>query len=991
MACASVWSRESLPPEGSRRVIRLRGATVHNLQHLDLDLPLKSLIVFCGVSGSGKTSLALDTLYAEGQRRYIESFSASTRQFLEKLEKPEAESITGLPPAIAVKHDPPGKGNRSTVGDATELADYLQLLFAKLARPVCPRCQIQVRANSPATAADELLELTAPRKAFIAAPYDVCHWRSASAEGLRPAGAEDDAALELTLSKLKEQGYLRLLADGRVFTLDDPLQTAALTEQILSATAKNTSPQIEVILDRITLGNVSAVRLRDSLETAYRLGGQSCGVYLAGGESPFDSPREHGRAVAIQDEPWWRLGYARLPVCDRCGQTFPFAEQRLFNPNSPLGACAACNGFGNILDIDMNLVVPDPRKTLRGGAIAPWTTPAYAHELEELLALAPDYDLPVDVPYNDLTDAQRKLIYDGVPERKFGGLRGFFARLEKRNSKMHLRAFLSRYRTGTRCQVCHGSRLNSAALAYRLHGQNLAELNALPLGSLRDFFRDLPLTSAETAAARSLLDQIRGRLRYLVDIGLDYLSLNRPLRTLSGGEAQRVALTAALGSSLVNVLYVLDEPSVGLHPSELDRIIRVLHALRDRGNTVIAVEHQEALLRAADQLVEIGPGAGERGGKIVFQGTPTEMLTHPDSRTGAYINGEQGWLVPKDRRPINQGRLRLFGAQGHFDKELNVDFPLGTLTCVCGVSGAGKSALIEQTLYPALCRRKKLDSAAPLPFRDLQGAGQIEHALLVDQSPIGRSPRSNPVTYLKIFDDIRKLFAETVTAKTHNYSAGHFSFNVAGGRCETCAGDGYLRIDMQFLADIFMKCPQCHGRRFRGEILQVEYRNRNIADVLDMTVREAFTFFRGASHIQAKLKQLIDVGLDYLRLGQPANTLSAGEAQRLKLAGYLATLKRSRTLFLLDEPTTGLHFSDVKQLLECFTALLAVGHSLIVADHHPMVVMAADHLIELGPGPAERGWQITATGTPEQVAKNPDSATGRMLVGWLKRAAEQPI
>jgi excinuclease ABC subunit A len=654
-----------------------------------------------------------------------------------------------------------------------------------------------------------------------------------------------------------------------------------------------------------------------------------------------------------------------------------------------MGACPECEGFGNVTDLDMNLVVPDSGKTLAEGAITPWTTPAYAHEQQELLALAADYGLPVDVPYRELDERQRRVIDEGVPERKFGGLRGFFAWLERRKYKMHIRVFLSRWRSYRLCPSCHGQRLRPEALAVRIGSLNLAQFSALQVREAARFLDEIEFTEHERRIARTMLEQIRARLHYLQVVGLEYLTLDRTLRTLSGGEAQRVALTSALGSSLVNMLYVLDEPSAGLHPRDTDRLIEALRGLQQRRNTVVVVEHDEAIIRTADLAVEIGPGAGERGGRVVFVGSPAEMVESSQSVTGDFLAGRRAIRVPTRRRTPSHGWIRLAGARGHNLQNLTVEFPLGTLCVVSGVSGSGKSTLIQDTLYPALCKRLKKEMPPAEPYDDVFGDGQINDVLLVDQEPIGRSPRSNPVTYVKAFDEIRAVFASTIDAKTRNYTASFFSFNVEGGRCPQCEGDGSIRVDMQFLADIYMPCSACHGRRYRREILDVTYRGRNIADVLDMTVREAFTFFRGHTKVQARLKRLMDVGLDYVRLGQAANTLSGGESQRLKLAAYMSSAQRGRTLFLLDEPTTGLHFADIVQLLDCFEALLAVGHSLIVVEHNLHIIKSADYLIDLGPGAAEAGGRVVAIGSPEQVMRRSESITGQYLARVL--AAEPAL
>lgn len=940
-------------------MIQLRGVEVHNLKSVDLDLPHRQLIVFCGRSGSGKTSLALDTLYAEGQRRYIESFSAYTRQFLERLEKPAAERIDGLPPAIAVTHKNASRSSRSTIGTATETSDYLRLLFAKLGRTFCPECGLEVRRDSPQSAAERLAALPSDAKAMIVFA--------------RHVSREDAASLA---AELMEDGFVRVIAGGKTLNLADA--PTALVEAVTGE-----AETLLVVVDRLTSG-AAVERVRDSFETALNKGDNQCYALV-------NQTLAGGRETTIDGQTWWRVGFSRTLKCAGCERVFPLPEPRLFSFNSPLGACPTCEGFGNVIDIDMELVAPDPSKTLREGAIAPWNTPAYTHELAELLALADDYHLPVDVPFRELSPEHLQLIRDGVPERNFGGLRGFFAWLERHKYKMHLRVYLSRWRTYRECPTCHGARLKSDALAVRVGGSNIAEISALKIADSLRFFRELELSEHERAISRVMLDQVKARLAYLSSVGLGYLALDRTLRTLSGGEAQRVALTSALGSNLVNMLYVLDEPSVGLHPQDVEQLKDAIVGLTRRGNTVILVEHEEAMIRAADQLVEIGPGAGERGGKVVFQGSLEGMLHSPESLTGEYLSGRRGVSVPEQRRPATHGRVRLKGARGNNLKNITVEFPLGVLCLVTGVSGAGKSTLVQDTLYGALCRRKRKEGDKPQPYDDVFGDGQIDDVVLVDQSPIGRSPRSNPVTYIKAFDEIRQVFADTVEARTHNFTAGHFSFNVEGGRCEACEGDGYVEIDMQFLADVYMKCSQCHGTRYRKEVLQVTYRNKNIAEVLEMTIREAFSFFRGQPKVQAKLKKLIDVGLDYLRLGQPANTLSAGEAQRLKLAGYLSAAMRNRTLFILDEPTTGLHFADIVQLLDCFEALLNVGHSLIVVEHNLQMMKAADYIIDLGPGAGDAGGEVVAQGTPEEVARDPRSATGRALAEALARQAPEPV
>ena len=874
--------------------ISLRGVAVHNLKSIDVDIPRRKLVVLCGVSGSGKSSLALDTLYTEGQRRYIESFSAYTRQFLDRLEKPEAERIDGIPPAIAVTAGGTGRSNRSTVGTATEVADYLRLLFAKIGIVICRRCGKTVSRDSPQSVASRLAELPAGTRYMIAFGL-TC----------------EDTTLADAASALREEGFVRAIIGQRLMDLDEvrgneysvpstqysvpstQYSEAAGDSRIAESVPKSRGSTEYVVVDRLTSGGATERRVRDSLETAFAKGTGKCFAFAEEVPSPQTAPGGSGARVTIDGAAWRRLAFSNTLACADCGIEYLPPEPRLFSFNSPLGACPECEGFGSIL------------------------------------------------------------------ERP--------------------------------CPACGGTRLRPEALAVHIGGRNMAEVSALQIGQAAEFFRQLDLSEFERRVGRMMLEQVQLRLGFLDSVGLGHLTLDRAIRTLSGGEARRVALASALGSSLVNMLYVLDEPSIGLHPLDVEALVESILKLRDRANTVVVVEHEEAMIRAADHVIEIGPGAGERGGRIVFQGTPAEMAAAPESLTGDYLAGRRGRAASGPRRPPNHGWIRLAGARGNNLKNVTVEFPLGLLCLVTGVSGAGKSTLVEDTLYPALCSRLRKEAPRPLACDDVFGDGQIDDVIMVDQSPIGRSPRSNPVTYLKVFDEIRSVFAETVEARTRNFEAGHFSFNVDGGRCSACQGDGYIRIDMQFLADVFVKCSQCHGTRYRDEILDVTYRGRNIAEVLEMTVREAFAFFRGRPKLQSRLKRLIDVGLDYVRLGQPANTLSGGEAQRLKLARYMSAAKRGRCLFILDEPTTGLHFSDTVQLLDCFDALLAVGHSLIVVEHNLQMMKAADYLIDLGPGAADQGGRVVAKGTPEMVARCAESVTARFLEKVLgERPVEEP-
>jgi excinuclease ABC subunit A len=944
----------------SQQAIELRGVAVNNLRQVDLDLPHRALIVFCGVSGSGKTSMALDTLYAEGQRRYIESFSAYTRQFLEQLDKPQADRIDGIPPAIAVTHKNPSRSNRATVGTTTEVNEYLALLFARAGEIICYQCGQPVRRDSPESAAEKLSHLAAGTRVMIG--FD------ATVPGDEPA--------DHWIADLVGLGYVRAVVRER-------------TESLEPSLAKNIAAgdRLTIILDRLSIADQSTERLRDSIESAFAAGEGGC-VIVA--ESVEGANSTWNETVKIDDRSWQRATYSNELRCETCGIEYPEPEPQLFNFNRPLGACPECEGFGNIVVTDMDRVVPDPQKSLRDGAIAPWNSPSYAHELAELLALASAYKLPVDVPYAELSEEQKRLVVEGVPERSFGGLNGFFQWLERRKYKMHLRVFLSRWRSYHLCPACGGARLRPEALAVRVAGRSFADVCRLKIDEALQFFDELQLPEWREAIAKPVVADVRSRLSYLADTGVGYLAVDRSLRTLSSGEAQRVALTTTLGSNLVDMLYVLDEPSVGLHPADIEPLAAAVERLHARGNTVVVVEHEPEIIRRANQIVEFGPGAGTEGGRVIFQGSPKQLMRAKESRTGGWLSGRSGYSNPDKRRSTVQGWVKLRGARGNNLQNLTVEFPLGVLCLVTGVSGAGKSTLVDKTLYPALARRfhkdgEPADLPQPLECDDVLGTGQLDDVVHIDQSPIGRSPRSNPATYIKALDPIRTLFAEQLDARTHGLTASHFSFNVEGGRCDTCNGDGYLAIDMQFMANVYMKCPECGGKRFRQQVLEVRYRGLNIAEVLDMTAREAFNFFRSQRKVQTKLKFLLDVGLDYLRLGQPANTLSGGESQRLKLAAHLAAKRRGRTLFLLDEPTTGLHFNDIVQLLDCFDALLEVGHSLVVVEHNLQLMKAADWVIDLGPGAAEAGGRVVATGTPEEIAACAGSATGRVLAAEFAR------
>lgn len=1030
-------------------MIELRSVSVNNLKNIDLDLPYGKMIVLCGRSGSGKSSLAMDTLYAEGQRRYIESFSAYTRQFLEKLEKPDAERIDGIPAAVAVTSKSLRQMSRSTVGTATETTDYLRLLFAKVGTVFCPCCGREIKSDTPQSILQELKKRYLSennegslRFQIAFAPVldsdqdDFCrNWKEQGfVRGLiydRPFRLDEAGIPEDLYEKAKdscktdwnppEQGTF-FEEEGDDFEIEEesafstkPADLSAPdyfegketgreeeeTDDDLEAETKTLSnffsvgpdspckrnielrtrnsrrdPPVLLIVDRLTLGVSEDSRIIESLETAMSRGSDACFILVQ------NNDEENGPEPQVE-----RLAFSRRFSCEDCNFDFPTLEPKLFSFNSPLGACPVCEGFGNLMMYDLDLIVPNKTKTIAGGAIALWSTPAYKPKLDEFLSKADALGIPTDVPFEQLDLEQLDRLLYGTKKKNdkektetFAGLFGFFQRLERQKYKMHVRVFLSRWRSYRSCPDCHGTRLRAEALSVRIFDKNIAEFSDMKIEDLRRFLAENRLARWQEERAGTALEQIQNRLDFMIEVGLGYLTLSRTMRTLSGGEQRRISLTSALGSSLVDMLYVLDEPSIGLHPGDTDRLLNSIRKLRDRDNTVVVVEHEEAFLRAADHIVEIGPGAGEAGGTVVFQGTTQEMIDDPQSLTGTYLSGKRSGNFSINRRLPENGVIELVGCNGNNLRNITAAFPMGMLCVVTGVSGAGKSSLVQETLYPALCRHFGRENAPKgLPFKKLILGEEIEDVVLVDQNPIGRSPRSNPATYLKIFDEIRNVFAATPDAKARHFTAGKFSFNVEGGRCEYCKGDGFTVVDMQFMADMYIRCPQCQGKRYRAETLEILYRSKSIADVLDMTVREAFGFFRGQTKVQQKLKRLIDVGLDYIRLGQPANTLSGGESQRLKLAAYLSHIKKVRSLILLDEPTTGLHFADVVQLLDCFDALIQTGHSLVVVEHNLQIIRAADHLIDLGPGAADHGGRIVAQGTPEEIAEVDESLTGKFL------------
>ncbi len=937
---------------------------------MSIDIPRGKLVAVCGVSGSGKTSLALDTLYCEGQRRYIESFSAYSRQFLARLDKPDCDSINHLPPALAVTRSATYRGNRTTVGTASEVLEYFRIFFSKTALLYCQGCGQPVFAHTPQTIANAITRWPAAR-AMIGFHFT---WI-------------DAVERALALAELQAAGFVRLIASGRSINI------GSIARDELASLLTDCESGL-VIVDRIQAGPPSPtatpsvasdtgsspqlLRLTESLENAFKHGNGEVVLLVERNAATEASQRDYAwQTVEVDGASWFLVPFSQQLKCGRCNIEYPTASAQLFNFNSPLGACPKCEGFGDTIDLDAKLIVPDPSISLRDGAIAPWNSPGYLNFWEEMMAAAKVRGIPVDIPFEQLNKEHVQWIYQGDPDLGYTGIDGFFAWLERKKYKMHVRVFLSRWRSYNPCPTCHGRRLNDGALAYQLDGFNFAQLCAMQIDALIEMLQQSKLSEIQAKIASNVKEQSLQRLRCLQQVGLGYLTLDRTLRTLSGGEAQRTLLTTALGSSLVNMLYVLDEPSVGLHPHDVERLAAAIMRLTDRGNTVVVVEHEEAILKKADLLIEVGPKAGNLGGEIVFTGTP-QLSQTAGSLTGAYLSGNKRPLVSAHRRESKQV-LIIRGCAGNNLKDIDVTIPLGVLCVVCGVSGSGKSSLIQDTLFTAIHNRIHRKSASCLPFKSIEGIEKIQDCILIDQSPVSRSPRSNPVTFVKAFDDIRKVFAETVDAKAGNFGPSHFSFNSDLGRCQTCEGDGVIQIDMQFLADVTMTCSACDGNRYRPEVLAVKHRDRNIAEVLRLTVAEAIEFFRGFPSVQSKLKVLVDVGLDYLQLGQSALTLSAGEAQRLKLASYLATAKRPRTLFIFDEPTTGLHPEDIGVLLKCFQRLIDSGHSLLVVEHNLHVIAAADHLIDLGPGAADQGGRVVASGTPERVAQNPNSFTGRYL------------
>ena len=921
--------------------ISIEGAQQNNLKNIDLKIPLGTLTVITGVSGSGKSSLAFDILYAEGQRRYVESFSAYARQFLDRMEKPNVEKIEGILPAIAIDQNRPVRTSRSTVGTMTELHDHLKLLFAKIGVLHCRQCG-QVVERDSAESVFKKLTAAKPEGSRFLVTFMVSAPPSLPWEEIRDG--------------LLRSGFFRLVENGQILDVQELAQRPS------------GNGHFTVLIDRLVLRQTQKKRIHDSLEQAFRYGkGHLTLIFL---------DQEH------KDEP-----FSNQLACAPCQINYKEPVPNLFSFNSPLGACETCRGFGRVIDIDLDLVVPDPALSIKDGAIKPWRIKAAQWERRELNEFCRKKKISLTVPWQDLKEEQRRLVMEG--DGDYYGVRGWFRWLETKTYKMHVRVFLARYRGYFLCPVCHGARLQPEALLFRVDNKTLPEINQLSIGECYTFFHDLQLDSFQDQVAHLILEEIRRRLRYLVEVGLEYLTLDRQSRTLSGGELERVDLTTAIGSSLVNTLYILDEPSIGLHPRDSHRLVRTLKGLRDNGNTVVVVEHDPEIIKEADHIIDMGPGAGERGGEVVFAGLYKKLLKDRLSLTGRYLGGRLSIPVAKKRRSLRPGySLQILGTRAHNLKDIDVEIPLGLMVCVTGVSGSGKSTLVEEVLYRGLKKLKGQSVGIAGGYREIQGAEHITEVILVNQAPIGTTPRANLLTYTKAFDPLRRLLAGTELARLRGYSPGTFSFNVPGGRCETCKGEGFEKIEMQFLSDVYVPCPECNGTRFRSEVLEVEYKGKNLTQLLAFTVAEALEFFSGEREVEKRLFPLAEIGLDYMRLGQSLTTLSGGEAQRLKLASHIAQEGKGPTLFLFDEPTTGLHFHDIQKLLSAFNHLVERGHTLLIIEHNLEVVKSADYLIDLGPEGGDKGGRIIATGTPEEVSQVKPSYTGQYLKHYL--AASTP-
>ncbi|HEV8130599.1 MAG TPA: excinuclease ABC subunit UvrA [Acidobacteriota bacterium] len=945
--------------------IVVRGARVHNLRGISCHIPLNQLTVITGLSGSGKSSLAFDTLYAEGQRRYVESLSAYARQFLERMEKPAVDEILGISPAIAIRQKNTSRNPRSTVGTVTEIYDFLRLAYARIGRTLCRNCGKLVKADSIDSTVETLLE-AAGRRVYLLFPL-----RGSAFDlsiGMAP-GKEEKELTPVVLDNLKKQGFRRLFKNGKVIEVES------------IAPSQFSIQSYRVVADRLELQPSERQRLTDSLELCYREGNGLAEVYFVDAEGLPSSLQARAVDELSERESARLVRFSQRFECARCGISYRVPEPRLFSFNNPYGACPACQGFGNTINLDMNLIVPDPTRSIAEEPIDPWRKPRYRSFQRKLREFAERQGIDINTAYSDLAEEEKRLIFEG--EEKFPGIRGFFDYLETKKYKIHVRILMSRYRGYTVCAECGGERLRREALDVYLGEKRITQLTALTIVAAAAFLDALKLTPTESAIAARLIREIRSRLDFLLRVGLDYLTLDRLTSTLSGGEAQRIQLATALGSSLVGALYVLDEPSIGLHSRDSQRLIEILRNLKSVGNTVLVVEHDREMIHAADHIIDIGPGAGESGGEIVHEGDLSSLLASPQSLTGRYLTSDLRVATPIFRRQISGQEILIRGARQHNLKDLEVRIPLNMMVCITGVSGSGKSTLVHDVLYAELKRQKGEWKDFVGAHDELTGGRLITEVLLVDQSPIGKTPRSNPITYIKAFDEIRHIFAATREAAAKNFTPGYFSFNVPGGRCETCEGSGTVTIEMQFLADVELTCEECKGMRFKPSVLEVTYRGKNIHEVLNMTARAAIAFFSSHTRLVKKLKVLDEVGLGYLRLGQSSTTLSGGEAQRIKLASFLIKKTSKKPLFIFDEPTTGLHFDDINKLLKAFDRLIKEGASVVVIEHNLDVIKCADWIIDLGPEGGDKGGKIVAIGRPEDVARNRKSYTGHYLKSYL--------
>ncbi|MDZ7290295.1 MAG: excinuclease ABC subunit UvrA [candidate division KSB1 bacterium] len=945
-----------------KEYILIKGAREHNLKNIDVEIPRNKFVVITGLSGSGKSSLAFDTIYAEGQRRYVESLSAYARQFLGLMEKPDVDYIEGLSPAISIEQKTSSRNPRSTVGTVTEIYDYLRLLFARIGVPHCYNCGKRIERQTVQQMVDAILELPQGTRFQVLAP--VVRGRKGEYREI--------------FDGARREGYVRVRVDGEVKDLANEIKLD-----------KNKKHNIEIVVDRLIREEGIKTRLTDSLETA---------LHLANGLVVID--------VVGQKE----ILFSEHFACVDCGISVEELAPRMFSFNSPYGACQACNGLGTTLEVDPDLVVPDPKLSIAEGAIETWGESQDGWYYSQLKTVAREFGFSLNTPWENLTKEQKKIVLYGSGDRelRFAYERGdgkvqaqFTAKYEgvipnlmrryKQTDSSYIRTWIESFMNIKPCPACQGARLRPEVLAVKIRGKNIFEVTQMSVHGALNFFNRLDLTPREMTIAHQIMKEVRERLGFLVNVGLDYLTLDRNAGTLSGGEAQRIRLATQIGSQLVGVLYILDEPSIGLHQRDNRRLIDTLCRLRDLGNTVVVVEHDHETIDSADWVIDLGPGAGIAGGYVVATGTPEEVAQNEKSLTGAYLAGRKYIPVPLRRRNGNGAHLELIGASGNNLKEVNVKIPLGIFTCITGVSGSGKSTLINETLYRVLAREISGAKNQPLPFRKLQGLQYIDKVIDIDQSPIGRTPRSNPATYTGLFTDIRDLFAQTQEAKIRGYKPGRFSFNVKGGRCEACQGDGIIKIEMHFLPDVYVTCEACKGKRYNRETLEVKYKGMSIAEVLDMTVSQALEFFQHVPTLKRKLQTLYDVGLGYIHLGQQATTLSGGEAQRVKLATELSRVATGRTVYILDEPTTGLHFEDVKMLLNVLNRLVDMGNTVIVIEHNLDVIKTADYIIDLGPEGGEAGGRIVAAGTPEEVAQVPESYTGKFLADILKNAIREDM